>query len=441
MKMEMEREDLLFILASLLFIQAFLFANIVPALIGAGIMLYVGILRLSFEPNVRGERTIGKDKITEDETLTSRLKLRNDSKIPLKIEIIEENPNFEAERLNLLLEPLEEKEVEYTLKPKKKGSFELEGPILRVRDLRGLYYEELRSEGKASVDVYPSVESIKEASKADKNVRFAEEALQRLHVGMDSLEIHGLREFQAGDDARHIDWKATARLGEIIVREFLREFKGEVYLLIDGSREIRREMKKSKVDYMSLLVSQLGYYLLSRTYPVGMIVFDDFKVLKVINARGVRGQLNVLLEGLKVSPSRGLSSLKVPKLSSRMNNDFLKRVMPFLKGRKGHSSGIMEASSRVPVGSFSIIVTDAALRPKELIAAVENLKKKKAYPLIIALNPILFMELKDLTKENLPSIYRNYIEREELVRKISLLAPIIEVGPKDLAKEVVEAMK
>ena len=200
-------------------------------------------------------------------------------------------------------------------------------------------------------------------------------------------------------------------------------------------------MKKSKVDYMSLLVSQLGYYLLSRTYPVGMIVFDDFKVLKVINARGVRGQLNALLEGLKVSPSRGLSSLKVPKLSSRMNNDFLKRVMPFLKGRKGHSSGIMEASSRVPVGSFSIIVTDAALRPKELIAAVENLKKKKAYPLIIALNPILFMELKDLTKENLPSIYRNYIEREELIKKISVLAPIIEVGPKDLAKEVVEAMK
>ena len=38
-----------------------------------------------------------------------------------------------------------------------------------------------------------------------------------------------MREFQPGDERRHIDWKATTRLGELIVRDFLKEREGDVY--------------------------------------------------------------------------------------------------------------------------------------------------------------------------------------------------------------------
>ncbi|NJE06973.1 DUF58 domain-containing protein [Thermococcus sp. M39] len=437
----MEREDLLFILASLLFIQGFLFVNVVPALLGLGIILYIANLRLSFSPRVYGRRVLSESRTVEGKPLKALLIVKNNSKIPLKVKVIEDNPDFESESVEVFLNPNEEKRVEYFLRPRKKGSFKIKGSLLKVKDLRDLYYEEFRAEGEFTVDVYPSVESIKEASKVDRNVRLAEKALTQLHTGMESVEIHGLREFQPGDDTRHIDWKATARLGELIVREFLREFKGDIYLLVDGSKEMRRELKKSKVDYLSLLISQIGYYLLSKNCRVGLVLFDDVRVLKFVRATGTKEQVNNLLNALKISPLKGIPSLKVPKFSSRGRSEFLRKVMPFLKGRKSYYSGIIEASSSIPFGSFAIIVTDIALRPKELAVVIENLKKNKSPSIVISINPILFLDLKDLNRENIPTIYKHYVEREELIRKMNVLVPVIEVGPADLIREVVEAMR
>jgi uncharacterized protein (DUF58 family) len=34
------------------------------------------------------------------------------------------------------------------------------------------------------------------------------------------LDLHGLRPYAEGDDARHIDWNSTARLDEPQIREF-----------------------------------------------------------------------------------------------------------------------------------------------------------------------------------------------------------------------------
>lgn len=58
----------------------------------------------------------------------------------------------------------------------------------------------------------------------------------RIRVG-DSLELHGLREYVVGDDPRRIAWLATARRGELIVRDTLRELRVDLCILLDLSRE------------------------------------------------------------------------------------------------------------------------------------------------------------------------------------------------------------
>jgi uncharacterized protein (DUF58 family) len=53
---------------------------------------------------------------------------------------------------------------------------------------------------------------------------------QRRGAGHD---LHSLREYQPRDDVRHIDWKATARSGRIIVREFSAEDERRVHIALD----------------------------------------------------------------------------------------------------------------------------------------------------------------------------------------------------------------
>ncbi|HTV58132.1 MAG TPA: DUF58 domain-containing protein [Verrucomicrobiae bacterium] len=46
-------------------------------------------------------------------------------------------------------------------------------------------------------------------------------------------ELHSLREYQASDGARFVDWKVSARAGTLMVREFAREDERRVLLVLD----------------------------------------------------------------------------------------------------------------------------------------------------------------------------------------------------------------
>src|ERR671921_951106 len=53
---------------------------------------------------------------------------------------------------------------------------------------------------------------------------------QRRGAGHD---LHSLREYQPQDDVRHIHWKATARHGRLVVREFTAEDERRVHVVLD----------------------------------------------------------------------------------------------------------------------------------------------------------------------------------------------------------------
>lgn len=46
------------------------------------------------------------------------------------------------------------------------------------------------------------------------------EGLPAQHLARDDVSFHALREYQPGDDLRHVHWKSTARVGEVMVRQY-----------------------------------------------------------------------------------------------------------------------------------------------------------------------------------------------------------------------------
>jgi uncharacterized protein (DUF58 family) len=86
-----------------------------------------------------------------------------------------------------------------------------------------------RLEMKKEVLIYPSVETV-----ADFQEIFAgiEGALESMSKGR-GQDLYALREYMPNDSARHVHWKASARLGSLMVREFTLEEDFRVLLVLD----------------------------------------------------------------------------------------------------------------------------------------------------------------------------------------------------------------
>jgi uncharacterized protein (DUF58 family) len=93
----------------------------------------------------------------------------------------------------------------------------------------GFLQKSHRVELRTEALVYPSVEPTREFF----------EILPGLQGAMESLakgrgqDLYALRDYVPTDSARHVHWKASARLGSLMVREFTREDDARVLLVLD----------------------------------------------------------------------------------------------------------------------------------------------------------------------------------------------------------------
>jgi uncharacterized protein (DUF58 family) len=82
---------------------------------------------------------------------------------------------------------------------------------------------------RAQAVVYPSVEPAQEFFEILPGLQGA---LESLNKGRGD-ELYALRDYVPNDSARHVHWKASARLGSLMVREFAREEDYRVLLVLD----------------------------------------------------------------------------------------------------------------------------------------------------------------------------------------------------------------
>ncbi len=90
-----------------------------------------------------------------------------------------------------------------------------------------------------------------------------------------SIEFVEHRQYYAGDEIRHIDWRAYGKTGKYYVKEFEDETNLRCYLIMDCSGSMAYAGRTlSKFDYGRQLAAALGYLLLSQRDAVGLIAFD-----------------------------------------------------------------------------------------------------------------------------------------------------------------------
>ena len=221
----------------------------------------------------------GPEKAEEGETIHFQVEVRNQGVLPrFMIELVDHLP-FGATAGGLLtlgvVSHVPGKSTSQFTVPllcEKRGYYRL-GPVglgssfpLGLAEAR-----QQRNEGVQSLTVYPDVFPIVELP-----LRGAPSQIHRgaylLPEGAGAAEFAGLREYQRGDNPRHVHWPTTARLNELMVKEFEPLASACLFIVLDQSIKANvGEGKQATFEYAVRIAASIARYSCGNTIPTRLI--------------------------------------------------------------------------------------------------------------------------------------------------------------------------
>lgn len=168
------------------------------------------------------------------------------------------------------------------------------------------------------------------------------------------IDLADLREYQAHDDVRYIDWNVTARLQTPHVREFLEDREVTAWFLLDlsgsinfGSNNVRkRELSSEFVAVLARLLTRHGNRVGALLYDGTVNSTDSKRACQVIPARVGRRQVLHLLDRML--------NVGVPDNSSAIVN----KHPPAPTGETNLSILLAQAQSVIKRRSVIFLVSD-----------------------------------------------------------------------------------
>lgn len=120
------------------------------------------------------------------------------------------------------------------------------------------------------------------------------------------MNFKNIRQYQPGDEIRHIDWKVTARTGRVHVKEFEQESELEVYIILDiSSSMFFGHDDNYKIHKLHELVNLLGQLLVKDEDKFGLIYSLDGKTNLIKPGKGYKQVKIILKEIAAIKPRVG----------------------------------------------------------------------------------------------------------------------------------------
>jgi uncharacterized protein (DUF58 family) len=131
-------------------------------------------------------------------------------------------------------------QLRYELTPTRRGKRALGAVTVRYALPLGLLHRQERVSLPQDVDVYPDVHAARVLEMLRRQGR-EDARVGSLRVRGGDTEFERLRPYQVGDEIRHVDWRASARRDDLVVRQFQAESNQNVVFAIDVGRGMRGE--------------------------------------------------------------------------------------------------------------------------------------------------------------------------------------------------------
>lgn len=356
-------------------------------------------------PRVDTERRLNRVRFSEGEVVIEEVEVRLLSHLPVKATIHEtataglvarHGEHFESTLRHG--QPLA-RTLEWDAQTWGRKTF---GPLrVVVRDALGLLQAEVKGHGEHVIHVQPTPKKLGKFQAKGGN---PEPALGAHNVSKpgDGSEFFALREYQAGDSIRRINWKASARSGATMVNQVTRDSFARILIFLDmREKETLGGVKSSLVRNGRAAASVLAHHERNKDHLTLITVSDDArKVSAMPNPR-----LDDLLHGISDGTPGGDMSMEAAVRA------FLNNVKP-----------------RSPVYFITSCALDADLRQ-----AIQVVQALNARPWLIAPVPAPPEEIGDEAYRALK------LTRDATIREARSLGVPTADWPEDKPLEVVLA--
>ncbi|MBA3498107.1 MAG: DUF58 domain-containing protein [Gemmatimonadales bacterium] len=156
--------------------------------------------------------------------------------------------------------------------------------------------------------VYPTLPESRLRALPLQVARRREAGLRAIRRPGEGQLFEGLREWVPGDETRIIDWKATARRGKPIARQYEDERRQQVLIVIDAGRLLTAEIDGvARLESVVTAALQLARAAVEHDDNVGLMIFADTVQRHLAPARGRRA-LRAVLDGLAHAEGRLVES-------------------------------------------------------------------------------------------------------------------------------------
>jgi uncharacterized protein (DUF58 family) len=233
--------------------------------------------------------------------------IENSYPFNISVGIIDEIP-FQFQKRDIwfktILSPRQHKLINYLLRPTKRGEYEFGDIRVYVSSPLGLIRRRYNFSQAETLPVYPSFLQMRKYELMAISNRLSEIGVKRIRRLGHSLEFEQVKNYVAGDDYRTINWKATARRGDLMTNIYTDEKSQHVYCVIDKSRSMKMPFEGlSLLDYAINASLVLSNVALLKEDKAGLITISE-KLGAVVPADRKPIQLNRILEVLYKEKTR-----------------------------------------------------------------------------------------------------------------------------------------
>ncbi len=235
------------------------------------------------------------------------------------------DPTGGPDRVRLPADAKSEVAIPRLYRPRVRGLHELGDLRLRLRSPLGLCWRQERFAGAQAVAVVPPLCGLSRTLRLAASERWQELGVRReRRRGVLTTDFESLRDYVHGDDARLVDWKATARRGRPTVRQFQVERGQELVVLVDCGRRMAATTAEgtqrgwTKLDHALDAALELAAVALQEGDRVGLLAYDSAVRAWVPPSRGARVLERLMEASFDLQPrlveadlARALSEVRV----------------------------------------------------------------------------------------------------------------------------------
>jgi uncharacterized protein (DUF58 family) len=182
-----------------------------------------------------------------------------------------------------------------------------------------------------------------------------------------SSELHGIRDYRAGDPPRSIAWKATAKLGRLMTSEYESEVPIRATLLVDlAAYQFEGRPAATAGDRAISTAASIAKLLLADRDPVSALLVNDFKTTCIKHGNGERHLTKLIQQLIDASAPR-------PPLSNFAFRDLIQVIFEHATLRFPHLIDEKYNHGRLPFRLVHILSTEEDYFRRPLTILFEHL--------------------------------------------------------------------